>query len=112
MTDQGTGSAEGRHLAELISLLRQDLSEFREEMRESLDRRVTHAEVAGFMQLVEAKLAHLDSRVQAAEETVEDLERAHKEESKLRKTALYTGASALCVAAITGLGKPVIDALG
>lgn len=112
MADQSASSAEARHLAELIGLLRGDLAEFRNEMREGLGKRVTHAEVSGFMQLVDEKLAGLEARVRAVEEDAAEMRQSQKEESKLRKAALYTGSAGLGVAAATGLGGPLLETLG
>lgn len=59
-----------QHLAEMLELLRADLREFREEMRESLSDRVTYTELAAFHQLFNTKLENLAIQAGQREENL------------------------------------------
>lgn len=94
---EGPGTVEARHLNEGISLVRADLKELREELRESLGQRPTHAEMAAVTKLHRTELSNeinrledhveqLKARVDQTEEEVNE-QRANKD--KLQRHFVY-----------------------
>lgn len=52
-----------KHLDERLSGLKKDLTEMRQELRDALAQRVTHAEVGGFMQLADTRLVYMEASI-------------------------------------------------
>lgn len=121
-TSNGMGTMEGRHLAESITLLRQEVREMRAEFRGSFEQRVTHSEINGFYKLMEEKVAHILQRINELEKEHENLEREHENDRKerdnerntertQRRAATYTAIGSVVVVVITTLGRPLLDLL-
>lgn len=64
MTDQQTGldSMEGRHLNENLNLIREDIREMRQELREGLERRPTHSDLNALKLLVDKQIELITQR--------------------------------------------------
>lgn len=83
MTDQQTGmdSMEGRHLNEGLNLIREDIREMRQELREGLERRPTHSDLNALKLLVDKQIELITQRSeqdkQAHVQTMDNLRSVH-----------------------------------
>ena len=114
-TSNGMGTMEGRHLAESITLLRQEVREMRAEFRGSFEQRVTHSEINGFYKLMEEKIAHVLQRIAELEKEHEndrkERDNERNTERTQRRAATYTAVGSVVVVVITTLGRPLLDLL-
>lgn len=114
MTDQPDGKSmevEARHLNEGMSLIRNDIREMRQELRDGLERRPTHSDLGALRELTDKSIELMTQRIQQDKEahsiTMEnmraeqtrlevqinnirnDAQKTRDEKDKLQKQVLY-----------------------
>jgi len=113
MTSQSPSAAmiEAKHLTDRLANLHKDLVEMRKEVRDSLNQRVTHAEIGAFTQLMDLRLKNIEKLVDDLEEDFKDranrIEQAHKEDVDGRKKIIYL----LLAAFFTAIGTIIVQAI-
>lgn len=124
MTTQNPTAAmiEAKHLADRLASLHKDLAEMRKEVRESLNQRVTHAEIGAFTQLMDLRIASVERLVAELEKDFKEatarteadykertarIEKAHNEDIDGRKKLIYL----LVAAVLAAVGTIIVQAI-
>lgn len=122
MTAAGDRSSmvEIKHLDERLGGLKKDLTEMRQELRDALAQRVTHAEVGAFMQLADTRLVHMEASITRLssdharemariegdyKDRVQALQTAHEKDVAGRKQVVYL----LLAAVFAAVGSLIVS---
>lgn len=124
MTTQNPSAAmiEAKHLADRLASLHKDLAEMRKEVRESLNQRVTHAEIGGFNQVMDLRITSVERLLTELEKVFKEtiarteadykertarIEKAHNEDIDGRKKLIYL----LVAAVLAAVGTIIVQAI-